>query len=73
MKHLFVFGLGYSASAIAALLRRSGWQLSGTVRSPAKCEPLMAQGFAPLLFSDADGVRQALERRHALRCFSAAP
>ena len=38
MNHLFVFGLGYSASAIGALLRRSGWQVSGTVRSPAKFE-----------------------------------
>ena len=47
MKHLFVFGLGYSASAIAALLRRSGWQVSGTARSPAKFGALAAQGFAP--------------------------
>jgi nucleoside-diphosphate-sugar epimerase len=71
MKHLFVFGLGYSASAIAALLRRSGWQVSGTVRSLAKREPLVAQGFAPLLFSDADGIRQALES--ATHCVVSVP
>jgi nucleoside-diphosphate-sugar epimerase len=71
MKHLFVFGLGFSASAVAALLGRSGWQVSGTVRSPAKCEALERQGFAPLLFGDADGVRRALDS--ATHCLVSAP
>ncbi len=60
MTHLFVFGLGYSASAIGALLRRSGWQVSGTVRSPSKFEGATSQGFLPLLFSDAAGIGHAL-------------
>ena len=71
MNHLFVFGLGFSASAIGAALRRVGWQVSGTVRSPAKFEALKAQGFAPLLFSDAEGVRLALER--ATHCLVSVP
>jgi nucleoside-diphosphate-sugar epimerase len=71
MKHLFVFGLGYSASAIAALLRQSGWQVSGTVRSPAKFEALRGQGFAALLFGDADGVRKALHS--ATHCLVSVP
>ena len=71
MNHLFVFGLGFSASAIGAALRRDGWQVSGTVRSPAKFEALKAQGFAPLLFSDAGGVRQALES--ATHCLVSVP
>jgi nucleoside-diphosphate-sugar epimerase len=71
MKHMFVFGLGYSASAIAALLRRSGWQVSGTVRSAAKFEAQTVQGFAPLLFSDTDGIRRALES--ATHCLVSVP
>ncbi len=71
MKHLFVFGLGFSASAIAALLRRSGWQVSGTVCSPAKCDALLRQGFAPLLFGDAEGVRRALDS--ATHCLVSVP
>ncbi|MDX2307653.1 MAG: SDR family oxidoreductase [Hyphomicrobium sp.] len=30
MTHLFAFGLGYSARALAALLARDGWNVSGT-------------------------------------------
>jgi nucleoside-diphosphate-sugar epimerase len=71
MKHLFVFGLGFSACAIAALLRQAGALVSGTVRSPSKFEVLAAQGFTPLLFSDADGVRQALES--ATHCLVSIP
>ena len=71
MNHLFVFGLGFSASAIGAALGRDGWQVSGTVRSPAKFEALKAQGFAPLLFSDAEGVRRALDG--ATHCLVSVP
>ncbi len=71
MKHLFVFGLGYSASAIAALLRQSGWQITGTVLSEAKFDALRRQGFAPLLFGDADGVRQAMDS--ATHCLVSVP
>ncbi|MGO9486076.1 MAG: SDR family oxidoreductase [Rhodomicrobium sp.] len=71
MKHLFVFGLGYSAAAIAGLLRHSGWSVSGTVRSPAKFEALTAQGFTPLLFAGADGIQRALEG--ATHCLVSVP
>ena len=71
MNHIFVFGLGFSASAIGTLLRLDGWRVSGTVRSPAKFEAPEAQGFAPLLFSDAEGVRRALES--ATHCIVSVP
>ena len=71
MNHLFVFGLGFSASAIGAALGRDGWRVSGTVRSPAKFEALKAQGFAPVLFSDAEGVRRALDG--ATHCLVSVP
>jgi nucleoside-diphosphate-sugar epimerase len=71
MNHLFIFGLGFSASAIGAALRRDGWQVSGTVRSSAKFDALKAQGFAPLLFGDAGGVRRALDG--ATHCLVSVP
>lgn len=33
MRHLFIFGMGYSASHLAARLRAQGWQVRGTGRS----------------------------------------
>lgn len=41
---LFVFGLGYSALQLAALLKPGGWQVAGTVRTAAKAAELRAQG-----------------------------
>jgi hypothetical protein len=32
-RRLFVFGLGYSALALAARLRAKGWSIAGTCRS----------------------------------------
>jgi nucleoside-diphosphate-sugar epimerase len=49
MSHLFVFGLGYSAGAIARRLRAMGWAVSGT-------------GGGALAFVDEDTVRPALAR-----------
>jgi nucleoside-diphosphate-sugar epimerase len=60
MNHLFAFGLGYSASAIGAVLLQSGWRITGTIRSASGRERLCAHGFAPLLFSDAPAVETAL-------------
>ncbi len=71
MNRLFVFGLGYSAPAVGALLRQKGWEISGTVRSPAKFEALKSQGLAPLLFGDADGIGRALEA--ATHCLVSVP
>jgi nucleoside-diphosphate-sugar epimerase len=58
---LFVFGLGYSASAAGAELRRMGWHVRGSVRSPATFEALKGQGFEPILFSDRAGAEAALQ------------
>ncbi len=72
MNTLLVFGLGYSASAIGALLRQKGWQVMGTVRSAAKFETLNGQGLAPpLLFGDADGIAHALA--NATHCLVSVP
>lgn len=43
---LFVFGLGYSALQLAERLKHAGWQVAGTVRTPAKAVALEAQGIA---------------------------
>jgi nucleoside-diphosphate-sugar epimerase len=69
--NLFIFGLGYSASATGALLRKTGWHVRGTVRSPAKFEALRGQGFEPLLFSDRAGVEDAV--RDATHCLISVP
>jgi nucleoside-diphosphate-sugar epimerase len=69
--NLFIFGLGYSASETGALLRKTGWQVRGTVRSPAKLEALKGQGYEPFLFSDRAGVEGALAR--ASHCLVSVP
>ena len=49
MKHLFCFGMGYSAKALA---RRLGddWQVTGTYRSPEAKASLMAADFGQVAF-----------------------
>ncbi|MGO9174167.1 MAG: SDR family oxidoreductase [Rhodomicrobium sp.] len=71
MNQLFVFGLGYSASAIASLLLKSGWRVLGSVRSPGKSGSAAANGFSPVLFSDAAGIGQALQS--ATHCLISVP
>jgi nucleoside-diphosphate-sugar epimerase len=41
---LFVFGLGYSALAVARALQSSGWRIAGTTRNPEKCAELAVAG-----------------------------
>lgn len=48
--HLFCFGLGYSAGALAEALLRRGWRVSGTCRTMEKAARLTAQGLTPHLF-----------------------
>ena len=48
--HLFCFGLGYSALALARLLAREGWTVSGTSRSAESAAALRALGFAADVF-----------------------
>jgi len=50
--HLFCFGLGYSAQAIARQLLAQGWLVSGTCRDQAKADLLRQKGITPYLFSE---------------------
>jgi nucleoside-diphosphate-sugar epimerase len=49
-RRLFVFGLGYSALALAVRLRAKGWSVAGTCRGEDKQRALMAQGIKAFLF-----------------------
>jgi nucleoside-diphosphate-sugar epimerase len=59
--HLFCFGLGFSALALAEICQKNGWRVSGTVRSAHKQEQLQMRGITahiydenlPLLYPDA--------------------
>ncbi|MBK5910351.1 NAD(P)-dependent oxidoreductase [Rhodothalassium salexigens] len=48
--HLFCFGLGYSALALARAMLRAGWRVSGTVRTEEKARALAREGFSVWLF-----------------------
>ena len=48
--HLFCFGLGFSALALAPQLLSEGWTVSGTTRSKAKRAELAASGIAAFVF-----------------------
>ncbi|MGB0747630.1 MAG: SDR family oxidoreductase [Magnetospiraceae bacterium] len=47
---LFVFGLGYSATALATALIAEGWVVAGTVRNPDGAEKLKALGIEAHVF-----------------------
>lgn len=47
---LFVFGLGFSALALAERLRARGWSVAGTCRGEDKQRALAARGIAAMLF-----------------------
>ena len=48
--HLFCFGLGYSALALARLLAPAGWTVTGTSRSAETAAELRTQGLAATVF-----------------------
>jgi nucleoside-diphosphate-sugar epimerase len=50
MKHLFCFGLGYSASELARRLKAQGWNVTGTCRTEAGVAALRARGMTALRF-----------------------
>ncbi|MEQ8667083.1 MAG: SDR family oxidoreductase [Rhodospirillales bacterium] len=56
MPHLFAFGLGFSALALAGRLKAKGWAVSGTCRSSEKADRLRAEGFDAVVFDPANGV-----------------
>jgi nucleoside-diphosphate-sugar epimerase len=47
---LFIFGLGYSALALARRAQKQGWRVAGTCRSEEKRVALAAQGIEAFLF-----------------------
>ena len=51
MRRLLVLGLGYSGQAVARRARRSGWDVAGTARDPARLPSL--PGIETLAFADA--------------------
>lgn len=55
-KHLFCFGMGYSASALAQSLQRKGWRISGTCRSPEKQARLRALAIDAVIFDRARSI-----------------
>src|SRR5262249_2026142 len=48
--HLFCFGLGYSATALARAVLAQGGRVTGTCREAGRAEALSRLGAAPLLF-----------------------
>ena len=75
MKHLFCFGLGYSARALALRLATQGWKISGTRRDVAGREAIRELGYDGYVFTGeaaGEGVAAALKSAtHVLT--SAAP
>ncbi len=63
MPRLFVFGLGYSALAVARRALASGWQVAGTTRDSAKAQDLKSSGIEVVMLGPEDdgaGVAAAL-------------
>ncbi len=52
MKHIFCFGLGYSALTLAKQLLAEGWRVSGTCRTTDKCEQLRRLGITAYIFDN---------------------
>ncbi len=48
--HLFCFGYGFSAQALAKRVRPAGWRVSGTARDEATCRSMREDGVQAFLF-----------------------
>ena len=70
MTHLLCFGYGYSARALAGLLRSKGWRITGTCRNAERAEALTREGVTALPFDGtapiADLKARITERTHVL-------
>lgn len=55
MKNLFCFGLGYSATALAARLAGEGWRVSATATTRAGAERIAALGYQAFVFDGTAG------------------
>ena len=49
-RHLFCFGFGFSAAALAALLRGEHWRVTGTSRSAPGAAAIARRGFEAVVF-----------------------
>ncbi len=58
-KHLFCFGLGYSALGLARHLGDRGWRISGTSRDAARAARLRDRGFGAHLFDGGTAMEDA--------------
>ena len=63
MSELFCFGFGYSAAALAARLKASGWTVGGTSTTPDGVSALAREGWRAALF---DGKAPSLEVRRSI-------
>ena len=64
MTHLFCFGLGYSARALARQLSSEGWRISGSAQTAEGVERIAAAGHEGVLFdgrSAPDGIADLLK------------
>ena len=69
--HLFCFGLGYTAQALAETLAAKGWQIAGTSRDPAALQALSERGIDAFRFDrdhplDSDGLAALARASHVL-------
>ena len=70
-KRLFVFGLGYTSTAMAMALKEEGWHVAGTCRSKTRRTTLEKLGFDVLLFDGrkpANNVEQQLATSDHILC-----
>ncbi len=51
-RHLFCFGLGYTARALASALDPEAWKVSATYRTKEQAEEMKALGIQPIPFDD---------------------
>ncbi len=64
--HLFSFGHGYSARALARILLPQGWRITGTTRSAEKASALAAEGVTPLVLPGDDPAPALATATHLL-------
>lgn len=69
--HLFSFGHGYSAQALARRLLPQGWAITGTTRSANKAQEFDSAGVAPLVLGQDPILPRLSQATHLL--ISAAP
>ena len=64
--HLFSFGHGYSARALARILLPQGWRVTGTTRNADKAATLAAEGVTPLVLPGEDPAPALATATHLL-------